>query len=271
MLLFWHSLVTGMLVAVMCAYIGVYVVVKRIVFVGVSLAQISAAGIALAFLLGRQWPYLTDHPLLVSLIVTLAGVLIYAQPGIGRRLPSESLIGLGYLMGSALTVIFIARTPQGLQEINEILYGSIVAADIHDVEAMAGVFAAVMLVHALFYKQFLFTSFDPDTAATQGYQVRRWETLFYFALGLTVAVATQTAGLLTVFAYLVIPPMTGLLVARRMSGAFAVAMVCALLSTLVGFYWSFRSEVLPTSPPTIVVAVVLLALAWVVRRLRREG
>ena len=270
--LYSTGLWAGGLVAVTCAYIGVYVVLKRIVFVGVSLAQISAAGIALAFLLGQKTlPWAGEHPLEFSMLVALGGVLFYSQQTPGRRIPRESGIGIGYLIGSALTVIFIARTARGIHEVEELLYGNIIAVSEHDLRVVWTVAIIAVLAHILFYKQFLFVSYDRDTAATQGYRVRFWELLFYVILGLTIAVAIQAAGLLTAFGCMVIPPVVGLMVARRMFTAFLVAIVVALLSSAVGFYFSLQSDVLPTSPPTIATMSLILGAVWVIQRLRREA
>jgi ABC-type Mn2+/Zn2+ transport system permease subunit len=128
-----------------------------------------------------------------------------------------------------------------------------------------GIFFLVALLHFLFYKQFLFTSFDPEMAATQGYKTRMWELLFYLLMGLTISVGIQYAGLLSVFAYMVIPAVTGLLVARRMPTAFAVACLSAVASTFLGFCWALKSD-LPTSPPIIAVSALILAAVWIPRR-----
>jgi ABC-type Mn2+/Zn2+ transport system permease subunit len=264
------GVIAGLLVAGICAYIGVYVVLKRIVFVGASLAQISSAGIALAFLMGTGIPSLGRHPLAVSLIVTLIGVLIYSQQTLSRKIPQESIIGIGYLIASALTLMFIVRSPKGMDDVKELLDGNIITVQKGDLLVMLGVFAAVALVHFLFYKQFLFVSFDPEMAATQGYRTRGWELLFYFVLGLTISLAIQYAGLLSVFAYMVIPAVTGLLMARRMPTAFVIAIASALLSTFLGFCWALKSD-LPTSPPIIGVSAILMAFVWLSRRFVREA
>ena len=265
-----HGMEASMMVAAICAYIGVYVVLKRIVFVGASLAQISSAGIALAFFLGTSLPFLGHHPLAVSLIVTLIGVLIYSQQTLSRKVPQESIIGIGYLIASALSLMFIVHSPKGMDDVKELLDGNVIAVQSADLKVMGAVFVAVALVHLLFYKQFLFVSFDPEMAATQGYRTRGWELLFYFVLGLTIALAIQYAGLLSVFAYLVIPAVTGLLMARRMPTAFAAAIASALISTFLGFCWALKSD-LPTSPPTIAIASALLAIVWISRRFVREA
>jgi ABC-type Mn2+/Zn2+ transport system permease subunit len=264
------GVLAGGLVAAICACIGVYIVLKRIVFVGASLAQISSAGIALAFLLGQSVPWIARYPLAVSLVVTLTGVLIYSQQSLSRRIPQESIIGIGYVIASALTLLLIVRSPKGMDEVKELLDGNIITVQQSDLMIMIVVFAAVALLHLLFYKQFLFVSFDPEMAATQGYRTRVWELLFYLALGVTIALAIQYAGLLSVFAYMVIPSVTGLLMARRMPTAFVTAILCAVLSTFLGFCWALYAD-LPTSPPTIAIAGSILGMVWLSRRFVRES
>ena len=264
------GLIGAMIVAAICSYIGVYVVLKRIVFVGASLAQISSAGVALAFLLGQFSPFIARQPMAVSLVVTLVGVLLYSQQTLSRRIPQESIIGLGYLVASALTLMLIVKSPKGLDEIKELLDGHVITIDNAHMVQLAIVAAFAALVHALFYKQFLFVSFDREVAATQGYRVRLWELLFYFVLGLTIAVMIESAGLLSVFAYMVIPAITGLVVARRMRTAFLVAIASALISTFLGFCWALQGD-LPTSPPTIAVSALLLAVVWFSRRFARAA
>ncbi len=261
----WMGVVSGLLVAGICGYIGVYVVVKRIVFVGASLAQISSAGIALAFLMGTSVPFANQHPLGVSLLVTLVGVLVYSQQSLSRKIPQESIIGIGYLVASALTLLFIVGSPKGLEEVRELLDGHIITVDLDHLKMLSAMVVVAAAAHAAFYKQFLFVSFDREMAATLGFKPRVWELVFYLVLGLVIAVSIQCAGLLAVFAYLVFPAVTGLLVARRMATAFSVAVVTALVSTFAGFCWALVGD-LPTSPPTIAVMFGLLCAVWVLRR-----
>jgi zinc transport system permease protein len=263
-----HGVIAGLLVALICGYLGVYVVLKRIVFVGASLAQISSAGIALAFLLGLYYPAVAKAPLVVSLAVTLVGVLIYSQQTLSRKIPQDAIIGIGYLIASALTLIFIVRSPKGMDDVKELLDGNIITVSTHDLVVMTILFAGVGLLHFLFYKQFLFTAFDPEMASTQNYRTRGWELLFYLLLGLTISVGIQYAGLLAVFAYLVIPAVTGLLVARRMPTAFLVACASALVSTFLGFCWAITGD-LPTSPPIIAISALLLALVWIPKKVMK--
>lgn len=260
------GVLASLLIASVCAYLGLFVVLKRIVFVSVSLAQISSAGIALAFLAGQYLPWCAGHPLAVSLGVTLVGVLVYSQIGRSRKVPQEATIAIGYLVASALTLMFIVRSPRGMNDVRELLDGNIITTQHSDLIALAAVFAVVAIAMALFHKQLLFVAFDAETAATQGHNPRVWELVFYVVLGTCITLAIRLAGVLAVFSYMVLPPVTGLLLARRMPGALGWAVGSAAVATLAGFCWALRAEDLPTSPPTIAVSAALMAAAWLVSK-----
>jgi ABC-type Mn2+/Zn2+ transport system permease subunit len=284
------AVLAGLLIAVTCGYLGVFVVLKRIAFVGVSLAQISSAGAALAFLVGPLvaglahqalpphahggggpgWMLLLElaaqRPLIVSMSITVLGACLYAQLGRAGSAPREAVIGIGYVVAAALTLLFIVRSPKGLDDVKELLDGSIIAVRASDLWVMAAVFGIAAAIHAAFYKQFLFVSFDPETAQTQGYRVALWETLFYAVMGLALAVAIHYGGVLSVFAYLVIPAVTGLALARSMRAAFVTAVAAAAVSTVAGFVGALKWD-LPTSPPTIAALAIVLLCATAARRL----
>lgn len=277
---------TAALVAVTCAYLGVYVVLRRIVFVGMSLAQVSAAGIALAFLIG---PWLAEaahrnihsappfisigvclewvavRPLVVSLAVTLVGVWLFARHSQSRILPRDSIIGAGYVTAYALTLVFILRSPKGLEEVRELLDGSVITSTGSDLLFLTIVFGLILGQLALFSRQHLLVAFDPESAAARGYRVQAWDLLFYVSLGLTITVAMRHAGILSVFSYLVIPAMTGLVAARRMAPVVTVALLSAAVSASLGFVFALKWD-LPLSPPSIAVGLALLALVGLIRR-----
>ncbi|HET7462012.1 MAG TPA: metal ABC transporter permease, partial [Longimicrobium sp.] len=126
----------------------------------------------------------------------------------------------------------------------------------------------VLLVHLLFYKEFLFVSFDRETARTLGYRVGAWNLLLYLTLGLVIAFAMQFAGVMLVFNFLVLPAVTGLLLGRGMAGVFAWSVASALLAALIGFTLSVPYD-LPTGPAIIGVSGALALLAWGIRKLAR--
>jgi zinc transport system permease protein len=269
-LLFREALYGALVIGLACSVLGVYVVLRRIVFVGAALAQISSAGIALALFLagfGIEAFGLTSHPVALSLVVTLLAAMLFAG-GTQRRLPPDASIGMAYALAAAIGILLIAKATSG--EAHDIfLSGNILGITRTDTMVLLGVSVPVLLVHVAFYKEFLFVSFDQETARTLGYRVMFWNLLLYFTLGLVIAVAMQFAGVLLVFNFLVLPAVTGLLVSRSMGGMFAVAVGAGLVAAAVGFSLSVPFD-LPTGPTIILVSGVLALLAWLIRLAQRR-
>jgi ABC-type Mn2+/Zn2+ transport system permease subunit len=265
-LLFKDALYGALVIALACSVLGVYVVLRRIVFVGAALAQISSASIALALWLGGIGLTLgfITQPVVLSLIITLAGALFFGFGGGGRaRIPPDATIGVAYAVAAALGIILIAKAATG--EAHDIfLSGNILGITRHDTIVLLAVSLPVLLIHVLFYKEFLFVSFDRETARTLGYNVRFWNLLLYLTLGLVIAFAMQFAGVMLVFNFLVLPAVTGLLMSRSMSGAFTWSVVAGMLAAVVGFSFSVPFD-LPSGPAIIATSGVLVALAWVTR------
>jgi zinc transport system permease protein len=270
-LLFRDALYGTLVIGLACSVLGVYVVLRRIVFVGAALAELSSAGIALAFWLEGVGVGLglATHPLATSLLVTLGGALFFGSGSSGRaRVPADATIGVTYAVAGAIGILLIAKAAHG-EAHDLMLEGNILGITRHDTLVLLAVAAPVLLAHLAFYKEFLFVSFDRETARTLGYRVARWNLFLYLTLGLVIAFAMQFAGVLLVFDFLVLPAVTGLLVARSMAGVFAVAIASALLAGLAGFTLSIPFD-LPSGPAIVAVSGFLVLLAWLVRRLQRR-
>jgi zinc transport system permease protein len=269
-LLFREALYGALVIALACSVLGVYVVLRRIVFVGAALAQLSSAGIALGmFLYGLGiGGELTHHPVAMALIVTIAGAVFFGLGGGGRAgVPPDAVIGVTYAVAAAAGILLIAKAKTG--EVHDIfLQGNILGITRTDTLVLVAIAVPVLLVHLIFYKEFLFVSFDRETARTLGYNVKFWNLLLYFTLGVVIANAMQFAGVMLVFNFLVLPAVTGLLLARSMRGIFTVAVASALLAALIGFSASVPFD-LPSGPAIIAMSGVIGLAAWGMRRLRR--
>jgi zinc transport system permease protein len=271
-LLFKDALYGALVIGVACSALGVYVVLRRIVFVGAALAQLSSAGIALAlFLAGTGIAAgIAGHPTAWSLAFALAGAMFFALGG-GQRagVPPDATIGVTYAVAAAVGILLISKASTG--EAHDIfLSGNILGITRADTIVLLAVTIPVLVAHVLFYKEFLFVSFDRETARTLGYRVTFWNLFLYFTLGLVIAFAMQFAGVMLVFDFLVLPAVTGLLLARSMAGIFAVSIVSALVAAVVGFSLSVPFD-LPSGPAIIAVSGVIALLAWGMRRLQHRG
>jgi ABC-type Mn2+/Zn2+ transport system permease subunit len=264
--LFKDALYGALIIAAACAVLGVYVVLRRIVFVGAAMAQLSSAGIALAlFLAGHGMQSLGAHPLAFALLFAMGGALFFGIEGSQRSgVPPDAVIGVTYALAAAGGILLIAKAAAG--EAHDIfLQGNVLGITRVDIYALLAIALPVLLVHFAFYKEFLFVSFDREMARTLGYRVQGWNLLLYFTLGIVIAFAMQFAGVMLVFNFLVLPAVTGLLVARSMGAIFAVAVVSALLAAVVGFMVSIPFD-LPTGPAIIAASGVFAILAAIARR-----
>lgn len=260
-LLFRESLFGALIIALGCSVLGVYIVLRRIVFVGAALAQLSSAGVALAIFLGALGlggPL--RHELLLSLLAALAGVVFFALHGERYRVPPDAGLGVAYVAAGAAGVLLIARAA-GADVHDLFLEGNILGISRGENLLLLGVVGTVIATHALLAKEFVFISFDPEMARTLGYRVRLWTLVLYLTFGVVIAVAIRSAGVLLVFDFLVLPAVTGLLLGRSLRGVFAWAIASGAAAALIGFAASVPFD-LPTGPAMIAASTLLLACAW---------
>jgi ABC-type Mn2+/Zn2+ transport system permease subunit len=169
-------------------------------------------------------------------------------------------------VAAAAGILLIAKAATG--EAHDIfLQGNILGITGSDTIELLAITLPVLVAHAIFYKEFLFVSFDRETARTLGYRVQRWDLALYLSLGFVIAVAMQFAGVMLVFNFLVLPAVTGRLLASSMAITFIISIASALLAAIVGFVLSVPFD-LPTGPTMIAVSGALVILAWAVSRLR---
>lgn len=254
-----QALIASLMVAIGCSVLGVSIVLRRVVFVGAALAQISAAGIALALMLGI-------HPNGLSFIAALAGVILFSIPRKKSPLPTEAFIGIGYILASALSILFVAHSPRGEDDVMNVLFGNVLTVGADQLYLLAGTLVVILLIQLIFSKQFLFTSFDPEVASATGMNPRVWDFLFYLCVGLLISVSIRVAGALVTFCLLVIPAASGLLLARGMKSALIISGVVGALSAFLGLYLSFISD-LPTGPTVVASSGILLLIASLLHKI----
>ncbi len=244
------AVVGGVLVAVACAVLGVYVVLKRVVFIGVALSEVAACGVALALAAG--WP-----PLAGAVGLTLAAAGLLAAPMERRRLPRDAALGAIFVGSSSLSVLLVARSGHGLREVGAVLYGDLLLISPSDFAAVAALAVPALAAVLVGSRGFVASFFDRDAAQVMGLRPAMWEAVFFVLLGLAVAAASKAAGALLVCCHLVVPASAALILARRMGPAMAWAAALATASTLVGLGVSLAAD-LPANQTICITACVLL-------------
>lgn len=244
-----RAMLVGLISGSICTWLGVFVVLRRMVFVGVSLAQVASAGVAVAVLAGLQ-------PVIVATLATV-GFSIYS--GLARMrgaLSPESRVGLFYALGGSTAVLFLSKSGSGEAEQLEMLQGSLLTVPAPRITSLVLIAIAVLVVHLAGFRKLVAVAFDPLSAQVGGLSVARWNLVFFLLLGASVSAAIQSCGLLLVFGYLLIPAATGLLTGFRLPGLLGVAMVTQALATTAGLWLAYEADLPPG--PTIVVAMLMV-------------
>ncbi len=252
--LFPYGLAAGMLMASACSFVGVFVVLKRLVFIGATLLQASTCGIAVAF-------FYHLNPFLGALAATLVTVTLLALPSGERRIPKDAVMAAIFVLAASLAVLFVAKSAEGLEEVEAILYGDLAITSLVDLKVLAAALLPAVLAVLVFFRPVTYSFLDREDAKVLGMRVQFWELLFFYASAVIISASSKIGGMSLVFCFLVVPPAAALLMSGRLVPVFVLAQVLALISVLLGFALSFQED-LPVNP-AICVACIGLAAAFV--------
>ncbi len=266
--IFRDPVLCGIAAGAVLGWLGVHVVLRRMVFLTAALTQASGLGVALGFFAGIHWGL--DLPPVLSAVGTALAAGALLSIDMNRvQLSRESLLALVWLACSAGAILVGDRITQEAHDIASILFGTAVLVRPEDLYAVLGVGGASLTLAILFQRPLVFAGFDRDGARVQGLPVAALEFGLMAVVTATVAVATRALGALPVFAFSVLPAMGALMATRRLNRAFPVALVLGGLAGglgyLVAFFFSF-----PVGASQAAMAG-LLALLMVPLGLLRRG
>jgi ABC-type Mn2+/Zn2+ transport system permease subunit len=270
--LFQDSFLATLVLATALAFLGVHVILRRVVFVGVALAEMASLGIAGAFFAerfpitdaGRPLAFVREHWVMGSLLNLLG--LGFLVPGEKRFLSRESRIAICFAVAGALAVLLVAGSPHGMDEIKILMTGDPLFVSHQDLNILFAAMLPAVLLLTVGFRRFLLVAFDREMALSLGLHVRFWELLFYLLLGMAIAMAIHLAGMLFALGFLVLPGAAALSFARHPWSIFGIAAAIGLGSSTFGF---FASHILdwPLGPTTVTTAFAVFLLLQAARRL----
>lgn len=262
-----RGLVAGLLAGLSCGVVGVWVVVRRVAFIGDALAHGIIPGVAVAYLVGAALPLGAA----VSAAVMIAGVRLASNL---RRVGEDTGIGLLFAGMLGLGVLIISRSRSFATDVTHILFGDPLGVGRDDL-LLAGITAVVVVgIAAAGHRAFLALSFDPRKAEMLGLRPGVARTVVLFLVAATVVASFQAVGALLVFALLVAPAATAGLLVRRAATMMLVAVLLAWSAVVLGLVASYHLG-LATGAAIAVTAVLqffVVAIIDVGRlRLRRRA
>jgi zinc transport system permease protein len=240
-----QALVAGVVVGLVSSVLSVYVVLKRMAFIGAGISHSAFGGVALGLLIFQS----AERPdLWISLIT--AGFCLSVAFAIGATtqrgpISADSAIGIFFASTMALGVLFVGLRKQYTADVFGYLFGSILSVTRDDVIAILVLATLVLLAIGLLFKELLFYSFDESMAQASGLPVPALHHLLLALLALTIVVAVKVVGIVLISAFLVIPGATARLLSGRFRRMMALSVLIGVGSALAGLvissYWDIPS------------------------------
>jgi zinc transport system permease protein len=255
----------GLLAGTALSVIGIFSATRSVSFSGLAASQLAALGGVVGIVLG-----LHIGASVFSWVFVLMGLFALALLSRSRRTSADSWVATLYVLGAALAVLVLSKSPRGETEALGIFFGNILALGNREVWEALVLFLLTLAGLAIWFRRWVWLAFDPAGAEVAGVRVGLWNGIFQVVFAAALTLSIHIFGVLLSFAYLVLPATAGLLVVRRIQSLVVFCAVSAAAVTAIGFELSFRWD-FPTGP----FVSALLALLAIGARLyvgrRGEG
>lgn len=269
--LFHQTYLAGWLIAALLALVGVVVVARDQIFLGAAVSQASTLGIAVGLVLaslGQNDELVERDPWILSLVAVLFAIAAALSSSavtssIGDTY--ESITGWIFLASSSLSILVVAQSPHGLEEVHRLLSSSLIGATDADVTLFAVLLAPAALAIFATRRQLLLYAMDPGMAEAVGLRVSRWSLIVLASLGLVVALSIRVSGTLYAFGCLVLPALAAKSFSREALPIFWIAPALAVFTSIWGFVLANHMD-LPPAPVTVGLLALIAAASRLFRR-----
>ena len=250
---FLRALLASVLVGVVCAVVGTYMVLRGLAFMGDAISHSAFPGVVAAYLL--HTPFYVGAA--VAAVTTSLAIGWVARRG---NLRGDTAIGVLFAGMFALGVFIFSLIPNYVGDLFGFLFGEVLAISPSDVIVLSVLAVGVLALVWLFWKELLYSTFDPLGAAASGLRVDRLDYLFLALIALTIVVSIQAVGIIMVVAMLVTPAATAQLVTLRFNRLIIVAVVVGVVSPVVGLYLSYWFDAASGATIVLVETAIFLAV-----------
>ena len=258
-----RGLTAAVITGIVCAVVGVYVVIRGMAFFGDALAHSILPGVAVGYLItgGSKEPLFwwgTGTAVIVSLVIGAVSR--------GARIKQDTAIGIIFAGMFALGIAIISTVKSYTVDLTHFLFGDVLSVSGNQLLIIAAFSGMILLLVIAFYKEFLVMTFDPTLAVTLRIPTRVFEYLQLVLIALAIAVSFQAVGVALMVALLVTPAAAAYLLTKRLPVMMILAAVIASASGVIGLYLSYYVNV-ASGPAIVLVATAFFLLAWFIKSL----
>jgi manganese/iron transport system permease protein len=261
-----RGLAASILVGIVCAVIGTYIVLRGMAFFGDALAHTILPGVAVGYLVSGGAKETLFWWALGTSIISSLGINVLSK---NKKIKEDTAIGIVFAGMFALGIALISTVRSYAVDLSHFLFGDVLGITTGNLWTI-GIFAFIVILTVIaFYKEFLTVSFDQVLAMTLRIPVQAINTLLLILIAVTVAVALQTVGVALMVAMLVTPAATALLLTNRLPMMMFLASVIASLSGLIGLFLSYYLSI-ASGAAIVLTCTVFFILTWGIQSLRHR-
>jgi zinc transport system permease protein len=251
-----RAIIAGVVIAVLTAVMGVFVTLKKESFIADAVSHASLAGVAFALAF-------FGAPILVAIFVAVVMSMFVTYLKLNTKISVDSIIGIIYPFLFAVGLIILFSDPGYKPEVETYLFGNILYVTNWDIILALGILGVVVFVISLWYKKFLYVTFDSVAAKLKGVKVGLIEYVYAILTAVTIIMAIRMAGIVMVTALLVLPAVSAKVFAKSFKQMIPIALIHNLLAVLIGIFFSTN---LPPGPVIVVTSSIMLLLGFLFKR-----
>jgi manganese/iron transport system permease protein len=261
-----RGLLIAVIVGVICALVGCYIVLRGMAFLGDALAHAILPGLAVGYLASAGDRGALFWWALGTAVVTSVGIGALSR---GVHIKQDTAIGIVFAGMFALGIALISTVRNYAVDLTHFLFGNVLGVTQWDVLLTAVVGIAVLLTIFVFYKEFLVLSFDPILVTTLRLPARALEVLLSILMAIAIVVSLQTVGVALVVALLVTPAAAAFLVTKNLRSMMLLSSFIAAASSVVGLYVSFYLNI-ASGAAIVLTCTLFFILIWIWRLITRN-
>jgi zinc transport system permease protein len=249
-----NALLAVLLASIACGIIGVYVVVKRMVFISGGIAHASFGGVGLGYFLGV-------NPIWGIIPFSILSALVMGLVSKRTRIPEDTAIGILWALGMSLGIVFIGLSPGYAPDLFSYLFGNILTVTSVDLIIMLILDLVIIMVVFLFYKEFLALSFDDEFATVVGVPTVKLYFLLLCLIALTIVVLMKVVGIIMIIALLTIPAAISKQYTSNLKKMIFISILLSAIFGLGGLWLSYQLN-LASGATIVIVSGIGFILSW---------
>jgi zinc transport system permease protein len=252
-----RALITGFFIALLCSFLGFFLVLKRLSLIGDGLAHVTFGSVAVAL-------FLKTFALYVSIPLVMMSALGILRLIEKAKLHGDAAIGIVSSLGIALGVLLASLAGGFNIDLFSYLFGNILAISQEEMIFSILLSGVVLLLIIFFYHDLVSITFDEESARATGIKTRRMNTILFLLTAVTVVLTMKAVGILLTSALLILPAVTSLQVSRGFKASLLISSLVGVVSVIGGIFVSFGLN-LPTGATIVVLNFVIFMLVFVLR------